>query len=89
MIGEERPTWLIVLVSVVTGYCLAKPSTLVGAFREDGLPFILVGLCGLVVLGLAIATRVMEWQDRREHERRREEYEREERRRRARQRRNI
>jgi hypothetical protein len=51
-----RPTWLTVLVATVTGYCLGNPETIVGAFREDGLPFLLLGS----VVVLAIVTGIRE-----------------------------
>lgn len=52
---NARPTWLAVLVAAVTGYSLGNPGPLLGAFREDGLPFLLVG--GVVVLAVVTAIR--------------------------------
>lgn len=48
---QTRPTWLAVTVAAFTGYCVGHPEPIVGAFREDGLPFFMVAA---VIVGVAI-----------------------------------
>lgn len=70
---QTRPTWLAVLVAAVTGYCLAKPDTITGAFREDGLPFIMVGM---MIVGVMVKAAVECAQERHDNRQREAEWDR-------------
>lgn len=52
---RTRPTWLAVTVAAVTGYCVGHPGPLVGAFREDGLAFVVVGFALVGVVAASVA----------------------------------